>query len=119
MDDGSDQTLGDRLARLDVHPTAPLCGRPSRALVPVAEAAALERDALGDHGDWIDGLARFGLDADRRPTRIAASDLDWTWDADGLRLSFALPAGAYATAVLRELVRDAKLREPFASDGSR
>jgi tRNA pseudouridine13 synthase len=119
MDDGSDQTLGDRLARLDVHPTAPLCGRPSRALVPVAEAAALERDALCDHSDWIDGLARLGLDADRRPTRIAVSDLDWTWEADDLRVSFALPAGAYATAVLRELVRDATVREHLAPDGPR
>lgn len=118
MDDGSDQTLGDRLLCLDVHPTAPLCGRPSRALVPVAEAAALERDALAPRRDWIEGLARFGLDADRRPTRVAVSALDWVWDADGLRLSFELPAGAYATAVLRELVSDGAGRGHLAPDGS-
>lgn len=119
MDDGTDPTLGERLAQLDIHPTAPLCGRPSRALEPVAAAAALEREALNDHRDWMDGLARLGLDADRRPTRVGVSDLEWTWDKDELRLTFELPAGAYATSVLRELVSDESVCQSVAKGLSR
>ena len=31
-------------------------------------------------------------------------DLDWNWDGDSLSLSFRLGRGAFATAVVRELV---------------
>ena len=54
--------------------------------------------------DWIDGLARFGLDADRRALRLAVDDLDWAWEDGALLVRFRLVAGAFATVVLRELV---------------
>jgi tRNA(Glu) U13 pseudouridine synthase TruD len=31
--------------------------------------------------------------------------MTWDWAEDGLQLAFELPAGAYATAVARELLR--------------
>ncbi len=102
--DPSDPTIETRLAVLDVHPSGPLCGRPSRCLRPSARAAQIEDEALVDRADWIDGLQRFGLDADRRALRLAVDDLDWRWDQDVLELRFSLVAGAYATAVLREIV---------------
>ena len=102
--DPDDASIDERLTCLDIHPTGPLCGRPSRALRPVGEAADIEADVLRDWADWIDGLTRFGLDADRRALRLVADGLTWEWRDDRLQLEFVLPAGAFATAVWRELL---------------
>jgi tRNA pseudouridine13 synthase len=106
MFDPDDATIAPRLAELDIHPTGPLCGRHSRALEAQSQAGRLEEQALAGHGDWIDGLQRFGLEADRRALRLAVTDLDWRWEGDVLELRFGLVSGAYATAVLREIVRE-------------
>jgi tRNA pseudouridine13 synthase len=100
-----DATVASRLAQLDIHPTGPLCGRPSRALRPTGAALRLEERALSEWSPWIEALAGMGLDADRRALRLAVEDLEWQWQDDSLQIGFALGAGAYATAVLRELVR--------------
>lgn len=112
MFDPDDATIAPRLAELDIHPTGPLCGRLSRALETQSQAGRLEERALAEYVDWIDGLRRFGLDADRRALRLAVTDLDWRWEGDVLELRFGLVSGAYATAVLREIVRE----PPRASD---
>jgi len=104
MYDAEDATIVTRLNVLDIHPSGPLCGRPSRSLEPESEARSIEDRALLDWSDWIDGLRRFGLDADRRALRLAVDDLQWGWTDDVLQLEFRLVAGAYATAVLREIV---------------
>jgi tRNA pseudouridine13 synthase len=49
-------------------------------------------------------LQRAGVDADRRSLRVLPAGLEWELDDTRLVLDFALPPGAYATAVLRELV---------------
>ncbi len=103
--DPDDHTLASRLAQLDVHPTGPLCGRPGHALRPTSEAAQTEQRALSDWTDWIDALARLGVDEDRRALRLAVEDLTWQWEPHSLVLRFGLTAGTYATAVVRELVR--------------
>jgi tRNA pseudouridine13 synthase len=53
------------------------------------------------------------MDQERRALRLLPRDLAWRWleetgGAEGgraLEVSFGLPAGAYATTVLRELAR--------------
>jgi tRNA pseudouridine13 synthase len=55
-------------------------------------------------GSWAAGLADAGLRQERRPLRLVVSGLDARLSRDLLELRFELPAGAYATAVLRELV---------------
>ncbi len=95
--------LAGRLENLEVHVTGPLCGKPGRALQPSGIAAGLEREALEAHQPWIDGLMRFGLEADRRALCAAVSDLQWRLENDVLELSFGLSSGSYATAVVREL----------------
>lgn len=107
--DAADTTIPQRLLELDIHPSGPLCGRASRALVPGGEAAAVERGALVDWAEWIEGLERFGLDADRRALRLAVRSLAWSWEADSLELSFELTSGAFATSVLREIVRSVEV----------
>jgi tRNA pseudouridine13 synthase len=105
MYDTADATIASRLAELDIHPTGPLCGRRSRALETVLTARSIEEQALSDWLDWISGLQRFGLDADRRALRLAVPDMHWHWTHEVFEISFRLVAGAYATAVLREIVR--------------
>lgn len=100
-----DPALLLRLADFDIAPSGPLWGAgPS----PAGDACARIEDAIADaHADLAQGLARAGLEHARRALRLDLRGLTWQWlDAD-LELRFALPAGAYATAVLRELLDDA------------
>ena len=99
-----DDALAARLARFDIHPTAPLWGR--GALRSSGEAAALERAALDDPGSQAlrAGLEAAGLKQERRATRLLPGELQWEWiDDTALQLRFVLPPGAYATTVLSEL----------------
>ena len=96
------EAIRERLARLDVHPTGPLCGRGE----PVAsgEALALESAALAPCAEWCDGLAESGLAHARRALRVRVAGLEAGFEGPGtLVADFRLPAGAYATMVLREL----------------
>ena len=93
----------DRVIRLDVHPTGALWGKGES---PSGEATwELERAIAGRWADYAAPLERQGLKQDRRALRMRIGELDWRWDEGGtLILSFTLPRGSYATAVLRELV---------------
>ncbi len=59
---------------------------------------------LADFPAELDGLAEQGLEAARRATRLPVTDLCWQWRDDSLTLTFSLPAGAFATTVLAELL---------------
>ncbi len=97
-----DETLTARCAALDLHPTGPLwgAGEPSTS----AEARALEEATAARFPGWLQGLARFHLKQERRALRLPVQALEWTRRDNGVQLSFELPAGSYATAVLRELM---------------
>ncbi|WP_456380030.1 tRNA pseudouridine(13) synthase TruD [Thiolapillus sp.] len=101
----NDAELSTRLEKQGVHITGPLCGKPGRALQPAGLAAGLERRMLEEHQVWIDGLKRFGLEADRRALRTIVSELQWQLEKDVLELRFGLASGSYATVVIRELLR--------------
>lgn len=105
--DVADPTVPSRLAALDIHPSGPLCGRLGRALQPTDAAQRTEVEVLTGWRDWVAGLDRLGLDADRRALRLAVEDLEWRWEGNTLMLRFGLGAGSFATVVLRELVREA------------
>lgn len=96
----------ERVARGDLHPTGPLWGEGDP---PVrGEARVAEDTARAGCEAWCEGLARAGLEQDRRALRVMARDLAWTWLSEGnLELAFTLPPGAYATALLREVVATA------------
>jgi tRNA pseudouridine13 synthase len=98
-----DAALRERAAEHDIHPTGPLCGR---GTTPVTgECLALETAVIAGYKTLHEGLVAFGLRHERRALRVSVADLAWCWPEDDcLELSFSLPAGSYATAVLRELV---------------
>jgi tRNA pseudouridine13 synthase len=97
-----DDTIRRRLAESDIHPSGPLWGRgelPTRATT-----RAIEQAVADEHPDLAGGLERAGMDQERRALRVIPQDLQMEWlDDTSLRLRFGLPAGTYATALLREL----------------
>ncbi len=100
-----DDALQARCEDLDIHPSGPLFGRPSRSLRPTAAIADLEAKVLAPFSSWREGLEQAGLDADRRTLRTRINRLEWQFPTDEeLLLSFELGSGSYATAVLRELI---------------
>ena len=111
LSDPGDPALAARLAALEVHPSGPLCGR--GAAPAESAASAYEARVLAPFAGWREGLARLGVDADLRALRARADGLAWQLEGTTLELGFALPAGSYATALLREL---ATAEDPSADD---
>jgi tRNA pseudouridine13 synthase len=100
-----DPELEQRVQMMDVHPTGPLAGAGD---TPVTGAARqLESGCLADQQTWCTGLAKARLRQERRALRLAVEAFAWSWpQPDSLELTFRLAAGAYATCVLRELLRE-------------
>ena len=99
-------SLRERAASGDIEPTGPMPGRQRGSAVQPADAAAdIENRVLAEFSTFCEGLERFGVDAERRALRLPVTDLEASIDASDLRLSFMLPAGAFATSVVREFVR--------------
>ena len=96
-----DAALEERCAQLDIHPTGPLWGRASARPVP-----ALEAEVGARHETLAHGLSNAGLDHERRATRIRVDRLEWQIDGAIVQLRFRLFRGAFATAVLHELIAD-------------
>jgi len=104
-EDATPSALRRRMAAGWIHATGPLPGKagklPGQAALP-----RLERDVVAAHEELIDGLVSAAVAADRRALRAPVRDLAWQPDGnDQLVLGFSLPAGAYATTVLDQLVR--------------
>lgn len=106
-----DDIIATRLASFDIHPTGPMWGRGE--LRTKGDVLALEADIAQSHADLCSGLEAAGMKQERRGLRLPVTELSWTWlQGDVLSLSLQLPAGSYATTVLRELgdVKDVQRR---------
>ncbi|WP_409488750.1 tRNA pseudouridine(13) synthase TruD [Pseudomonas promysalinigenes] len=100
---GEQECCDPRLSILDLHPTGPLWGQgPS----PAAEATYALETAIGErHAALCQWLADAGMDHERRILRLPIGGLTWHYpEPDILQLEFVLPAGCFATVVVRELV---------------
>lgn len=101
-------------------PTGPLWGR--GRVTTTDEAQALEMGVAERHATLCDGMEHAGLDQERRALVASPADMAWAWpQADQLVLTFALPAGTYATSVLNEILRTTEPErhtdnEPAAAD---
>ncbi len=88
-----------RLAAKEIHPTGVLWGKGNAELLPVEQAV------IAANAELAVGLVASGLEQNRRALRINVANLHWQFiDLSTLALSFTLPAGSYATAVLREII---------------
>jgi len=100
-----DAELLARLREMDVHPSGPLPGRGESPAT--ADALAVEESVLGAHATLIALLAQEHLAHERRSLRLPVRELSWQLHDTELLLRFTLPRGAFATAVLHELIGDA------------
>ncbi|MEI7444234.1 MAG: tRNA pseudouridine(13) synthase TruD [Burkholderiales bacterium] len=84
-------------------PTGPLWGR--GRVTTTDQAQALENAVAERHAAVCSGMEFAGLSQERRALVARPADLAWTWSTDDrLTLTFSLPAGTYATAVLDEIL---------------
>lgn len=109
-----DETLRERCRTMDVHPSAPLWGR--GATPALAAAREIEERALAGTESLQRLLEAQGLDQERRSVRLPVRAFEWRCDAGLLELEFELPRGAYATAVLHELLAGAWTDEVGVDD---
>ena len=85
-------------------PTGPLWGR--GRVTATDQAQALESAVAERHATLCNGMEHAGLDQERRALVASPVDMAWEWpQAHQLVLTFSLPAGAYATSVLNEILR--------------
>ncbi|XWY19213.1 tRNA pseudouridine(13) synthase TruD [Bisgaard Taxon 45] len=90
--------LQTRLEQQDILLTAPLIGEHNPS------ATTSENQVVEQHQALLTLMAKERMKAARRPMLMHAQGLQWEFIPDGLRLSFYLPAGSYATALVREVV---------------
>ena len=105
--DEIDETINQRFIEKDVDITAPMWG--AGDLMTSHEPLALEQKIADENPEFSQGLPRFGLKQERRRIRINVSETDLellpTDDTKStVKISFFLPAGCYATTILRELL---------------
>lgn len=105
--DGVDEDIRRRCREFDVHPGGVLWGQGEMA--GRQEAAKYEQALADAHPEFCQGLEQAGLERAYRPLRLAVRDLEGQVDAGAgrIELAFRLPAGAYATTVIRELAATA------------
>lgn len=111
-----------RVPALAISPSGPMWGQDmTRA---AGDIDAIEVKALNDAGLTLEELARGGKLApkgERRPMRVPLKDTEYSGGVDEhgpyIRVAFELPRGAFATTVLREIMKnDAATEEHDASE---
>ena len=98
-----------RADALEISPSGPIFGYKMR--MPSGDVLASEISVLTDEGVRLEKfrkVAGIRLPGTRRPLRmpIQLHEVSTVGDDVGIRLSFTLPAGGYATVVLEELLAD-------------
>ncbi|MEA1052013.1 tRNA pseudouridine(13) synthase TruD [Lamprobacter modestohalophilus] len=100
--DSVDERILERLDSGDLIPTGPLFGDGE----PLTDGLVreLEDQVAADYADWVAGLAAVGLKQERRALRLDIEELEFDrMSPVDVNVAFTLPAGSYATSLLREL----------------
>ncbi|MBX3329325.1 MAG: tRNA pseudouridine(13) synthase TruD [Nitrospira sp.] len=96
-----------RADRFEISPTGILFG--SRVSWANGEPGKIEEAVIAEAGATKEGLVAAakacGFRGERRALRIPLAELEWSLNGSILVLSFNLPPGAYATSILRELMK--------------
>jgi tRNA pseudouridine13 synthase len=105
----------ERFERREIVHAGPIFGR--KTFPAKSEAAEREMRILAETGFTRESFEGFGklLQGTRRHNLIYVDDLTAAWEPEGLRLTFTLRAGSYATVLLREIMKvDVGDDEPIA-----
>lgn len=104
----AEETLTDdiieRVAQGGLQLSAPLIGKGN--LSALGEAQAFEESVLSQYTDMVQGLAGAGLRQERRALILRPQNYSYEIFDDSLVVSFYLPAGCFATSVVRELIEE-------------
>ena len=91
----------ERARRLEISAALPLFGKKAR--ISDGDAGVLEERVLSEFG--LEYAQFRGIPGARRISRLRLDDAALTPTDDGYILDFTLPKGAYATSVMRELMK--------------
>lgn len=99
-----DETITTRVNNHDISPASVLYGK-GRDLASL-DALDIQQNALHEFKAWCDALEKHDLEKAYRAHILQPLNLSWEWSdkSKTLSLCFELPAGAYATSVLREII---------------
>jgi len=109
--DDVDDAIVQRFIEKDVDITATMWG--SGELMTTANPKVIEENVSEKYTEFAQGLPRFGLKQERRRIRLIVQKADIKvleneQESDNalssVKINFILPAGSYATTVLRELI---------------
>ncbi len=105
-----DDEISQRFASNDIVLSAPMWGKGEPKTH--SDAQAFESNIAQQSALYCKGLEDCGLKQERRSLLLRPADMVWSQQDDGLKLEFSLPAGSYATSVMRELavIKDATQR---------
>lgn len=105
-----DDEIKQRFQKGDIHPTTALWGQGQ--LTSEKQLLVLEQEVADNLSHWCAGLEKQGLKQERRATRLFPENITIKFAEESsdealneITLSFSLPTGTYATAVLRELIQ--------------
>lgn len=98
------ESLQQRVDNNELRVTAPLPGAGEWGTRE--DALAFEQNSLASEAALIALMGRERVDAARRAMLVIPRDLRWEWQDDvTLEMNFWLPAGSFATSVVRELLQ--------------
>ncbi|WP_249978695.1 tRNA pseudouridine(13) synthase TruD [Vreelandella olivaria] len=102
-----DDSLINRAAELDIHPTGILWGVAQKKIIQgntENAIAAYEADLVQQYPALCEGLEKSGVKRAQRALRVRLVEPELRWESAAVQLSFALPRGSFATAVVSELI---------------
>lgn len=97
----------ERAEKFEISPSGPMFG--CKMKLPGGAPLSIELDELNAEGISLNAFNLPGglrMEGERRPLRVPLGDIAIEANDDGLLLRFSLPKGAYATSVLREIMKD-------------
>ncbi|MBS7626767.1 tRNA pseudouridine(13) synthase TruD [Candidatus Bathyarchaeota archaeon] len=92
-----------RYDRQEISFTAPIYG--SKMWMARGPAGEFESEILGEAGVTLDMFDQVKVEGTRRLGRLSLPDLQVNIEGSNLVVSFTLPKGAFATSVLREIMK--------------
>jgi len=96
-----DDSVSERVQSQQLHPTAALWG--SGDMLTRHAVRELEMQLIDAEPVLREGLCKEGVKQMRRSLRLSPENFTWQCHQDTLDLSFYLPSGSFATAILNEL----------------